>query len=77
MNVATELRSKKPSTVLRMISSGSILERSIVGEGGRFFDFFPRRFDFFGFILAMTILIDSRNYLSGVVSSSDSRDDER
>jgi hypothetical protein len=57
-----------------MISSGSILERSIVGEGGCFFDFFPHRFGFFGFILAMTTLIDSRNYFSGVVSN-DSRDD--
>jgi hypothetical protein len=68
MNLATEARSKKSSTALRMRSSGSILERSIVGKGGDFFDFFPRRFGFFGFTIAMTIVIDSRNYLSGVVS---------
>jgi hypothetical protein len=63
MRFATEARSKKLGTALHMISSGSVLERSIVGEGRRFFDFFPLRFGFFAFILAMRIAIDSRSYL--------------
>jgi hypothetical protein len=58
---------QKPSTALRMRSFGSILERSIVGEGGCFFDFFPRRFVF---ILAMMMVIDSEIFL-GIVASGD------
>jgi hypothetical protein len=59
MKLATEARSKKPSTALHMRSSGSILERSIVGEegGGFSFDLFPRRL--LVLIVVMMIVIDS------------------
>jgi hypothetical protein len=56
MKLATDARSKKPSTALRMRSCGSILERSIVGEGGFFFDFFPRCLLL---VLTMMVVIDS------------------
>jgi hypothetical protein len=44
MKLETEDLSRKSSTPLRTRSLGSILERSIVGEGGCFFDLFPVAF---------------------------------
>jgi hypothetical protein len=60
MKLATEARSKKLSTALRTRSSESIMERSIAGEGGFFFDFVPRRLVL---ILAMLMGIDFCRYL--------------
>jgi hypothetical protein len=56
MKLATEALSKKSRTPLRMSmrSLGSILERSIVGEGSCFFEFFPLAL---GCVLAMMTVI--------------------
>jgi hypothetical protein len=70
MKLATEARSKKPSTALRMRSLGSILERSIVGGGGDFFDFFDllrRRFVLLILPMMTVVVVGSWSYLSGVV----------
>jgi hypothetical protein len=55
MKLAMEDLPRKPSTALRIRSFGSIMERSIVGEGGFFFDFFPRRLVLIPAMMMVTI----------------------